>query len=344
MRATAATQPEPLISLLEQRDIGGLVKAVGDDPPAMLRLLQDAGPYGVFAYLLVFIAFYGIAVPVAEVAYHAASGSWLDPRVLLLQDGTDGKAEALALCATFYLLCKPFAPLRLGGALLLTPDVKRFVKKRPAIVAALATSSAAVQPVWALATDTLGTVGRAAYQAIAPRQALKDEFLELAARSSAGTKQLGADEEARLRELIEVELPALCPTEKPARSELFSAEWECVWTNERELNFAVTNGLFGLPWARTFQTIDLPKGELTNVIEFDGGELRVGSTIAADETDGSRFNFAFTDCSLTYKGVRIPLPPVGRGWGELLYLDEELRIQRDIRGDMLVAARVPSSE
>ena len=31
--------------------------------------------------------------------------------------------------------------------------------------------------------------------------------------------------------------------------------------------------------------------------------------------------------------------PVGRGWGELLYLDDELRIQRDVRGDMLVATR-----
>ena len=38
--------------------------------------------------------------------------------------------------------------------------------------------------------------------------------------------------------------------------------------------------------------------------------------------------------------VRVPLPPVGRGWGELLYLDDDLRIQRDVRGDMLVATKV----
>ena len=35
----------------------------------------------------------------------------------------------------------------------------------------------------------------------------------------------------------------------------------------------------------------------------------------------------------------LPFPPVGRGWGELLYLDDELRIQRDVRGDLLVATR-----
>ena len=36
----------------------------------------------------------------------------------------------------------------------------------------------------------------------------------------------------------------------------------------------------------------------------------------------------------------MPLPPVGRGWGELLYLDDQLRIQRDVRGDTLVAVKV----
>ena len=39
----------------------------------------------------------------------------------------------------------------------------------------------------------------------------------------------------------------------------------------------------------------------------------------------------------------VPLPPVGRGWGELLYLDDEMRIQRDVRGDLLVATKVPPS-
>ena len=69
-----------------------------------------------------------------------------------------------------------------------------------------------------------------------------------------------------------------------------------------------------------------------------GASLRlVGSATA----EGARFNFAFNECSLRWRSVRVPLPPVGRGWGELLYLDDELRIQRDVRGDLLVATRVP---
>ena len=62
-------------------------------------------------------------------------------------------------------------------------------------------------------------------------------------------------------------------------------------------------------------------------------------------TMDSRFNFAFEQCSLTWRALKVPLPPVGRGWGELLYLDDELRIQRDVRGDMIVATRaVPVDE
>merc|ERR1712151_916957 len=108
------------------------------------------------------------------------------------------------------------------------------------------------------------------------------------------------------------ELAALNPTADPARSPLFSGEWECAWTTEKELTFVVDKGLFGLPWARTYQTIDIPAAALENVIEFDGGALMVGSTIRPDATDSSRFNFAFDRCSITWRSLQVPLPPVGR--------------------------------
>ena len=53
-----------------------------------------------------------------------------DPRALLAEDGAEGKAEALVLAGSFYLACKPLAPLRLGGGLLLTPGVKRVAQVR----------------------------------------------------------------------------------------------------------------------------------------------------------------------------------------------------------------------
>tara|TARA_B100000795_G_scaffold94754_1_gene69471 strand:- start:140 stop:295 length:156 start_codon:yes stop_codon:yes gene_type:complete len=48
----------------------------------------------------------------------------------LAEDGAEGKAEALVLAGSFYLACKPLAPLRLGGGLLLTPSVKRVAQVR----------------------------------------------------------------------------------------------------------------------------------------------------------------------------------------------------------------------
>lgn len=101
-------------------------------------------------------------------------------------------------------------------------------------------------------------------------------------------------------------------------------------------------GLFGLPWERTFQTINVPAGKLENIIQFHGGFLRVGSTVAPDAERGERFNFAFNSCSVRWRSIELPLPPVGKGWGELLYLDDELRIQRDVRGDLLIATRTGS--
>ena len=330
--ASAAAVEPPLLQLLEERQLVAFFKGALDEPSAVVKLLKEAGGGGIIAYAIVAVSFYAVAGSLGELTFHAASGAWLDPRVLLLPDGAEGKAEVLAALASFYLFCKPFAPVRLGGALLLTPDVKRFIDNRPALVSFFGQVGA----LWD------GSLGRAigVLTAGLRRAALKDELLELARECRGGIDQLDDAKSARLDEIVTTLLPSLNPTANPARSELFSGEWECRWTTESELNFAVDKGLFGLPWERTYQRIDVASQALTNVILFVDGALTVGSSIAPDEADGSRFNFAFRDCSLRYKGLTVPLPPVGRGWGELLFLDDELRIQRDIRGDLLVAERV----
>ena len=46
---------------------------------AVFPLLQDAGIYGVVAYLCAAVLFYATAVPLAEVGYHTVSGNWLEP-------------------------------------------------------------------------------------------------------------------------------------------------------------------------------------------------------------------------------------------------------------------------
>lgn len=302
-----------LTELLENRRVIQLFQRGWQEPKSLLGLLKDAGIYGVIAYALVFVIFYATAGTLAEIFYHYLSGNWVDPRVLFLDDDAEGKAEILALLATFYLACQPFTPVKVGGALLITPDVMRFLRKNPALMPRSFKSAM-----------------------------LKSELLTLADKSTAGVGTLDTADQSRFEEILFLELPALRPMEEPARSDLLSGEWEVRWTNEKEINFTVKNGLLGLQWKRTYQSIDMPNSRLVNIIEFDGGELRVFSSIMPDPSDGTRFNFVFGECTLKWKELSVPLPPVGRGWGELLYLDEEMRIQRDIRGDLLVATKVRS--
>ena len=86
----AAAEPEPaLLTLLEESRLREFGARVFAEPKALLPLLQDAGIYGVVAYLCAFTLFYASAVPIAEVGYHAVSGTWYDPRLLLAEDGAE---------------------------------------------------------------------------------------------------------------------------------------------------------------------------------------------------------------------------------------------------------------
>ena len=178
------------------------------------------------------------------------------------------------------------------------------------------------------------------------RESLKDELFRLVEQSSPPGNAAGAfDDKAdgeRFMKIFFEELPALNPTPDPARSSLFSGEWECMWTSEKEINFLVGSGLFGDEWKRTYQVIDISGNRLENNLLFENdGSLCVGSSIEPDPEQGSRFNIQFDEATLRWKGLlNLSLPPVGSGWGELLYLDEDIRLQRDIRGDLILAKRV----
>lgn len=188
------------------------------------------------------------------------------------------------------------------------------------------------------------------------RNELKSELLELLSKSSPPEKGgtfSSKEDRARFDKLFNEELPSLNPTYPQSAQciEMFSGEWECRWTSEKELNFLVKNGLFGEQWKRTYQIIDVQNQQLENIILFgdnddndgdDGSALRVKSTLVPDGINGSRFNIEFYEASVKWRGFKVPIPPFGKGWGELLYLDNDMRLQRDIRGDFIVATKVKS--
>merc|ERR1712196_359930 len=103
-------------------------------------------------------------------------------------------------------------------------------------------------------------------------------------------------------------------------------------------------GFFGLPCLGTSQTIGPAGGEanaelaLNNSIDFDDGFLRVGSSCEPAST-GRRVSFRFASCSARWRNIEVPLPPVGQGYFDVLYLDDELRLCSDVRGDLQICQR-----
>ncbi|KAM2156781.1 hypothetical protein ACFX1R_042429 [Malus domestica] len=120
-----------------------------------------------------------------------------------------------------------------------------------------------------------------------------------------------------------------------------SATWRLLWTTEKEQLFIIQKAsLFGTQTGDVLQVIDVGQRVLNNIITFPpDGVFFVRSDIAI--ASNQRVNFKFTSAVLRGKSWEIPLPPFGQGWFDTVYLDDEIRVVKDIRGDYLVVDRAP---
>ncbi|KAJ9171223.1 hypothetical protein P3X46_014615 [Hevea brasiliensis] len=120
-----------------------------------------------------------------------------------------------------------------------------------------------------------------------------------------------------------------------------SATWRLLWTTEKEQLFIIEKApLFGTKAGDVLQVIDVEKRTLNNVITFPPfGVFFVRSNI--EIASSQRVNFRFTSAVLRGKSWEIPLPPFGQGWFKSVYLDDDIRVVKDIRGDYLVVDRAP---
>ncbi|XP_052194610.1 probable plastid-lipid-associated protein 11, chloroplastic isoform X1 [Diospyros lotus] len=118
-----------------------------------------------------------------------------------------------------------------------------------------------------------------------------------------------------------------------------SGTWRLLWTTEKEQLYIIKNaGVFGTRAGDVLQVIDVENGALNNVITFPPhGVFFVRSTI--EISSPQRVNFKFTSAVLRGQNWELPLPPFGQGWFESVYLDDEIRVVKDIRGDYLVVDR-----
>ena len=143
-------------------------------------------------------------------------------------------------------------------------------------------------------------------------------------------------------ESIITQLQPLNPTPSTAQSPLLQRKWIVLWTSEKEINFFLEKGIS----TQIEQT--LIDGEvLENWIPFvKGGGFGVTGSIRPatvnNENIGSNSNnmrteFKFSKATLDIgKWGTYNFPPIGSGWFDTVYLDEELRIDLNSRNDILI--------
>lgn len=165
------------------------------------------------------------------------------------------------------------------------------------------------------------------------RWALKRDLLAVLDGCERGTLTTD-DQKAEIFRLIDA-LAKLNPTQ--VAGTLLSGRWKLLWTTEKETLALAGGGVLGRAVTDVYQLIDAEKGTLSNNIDFEGGAFEVDST--CEPSDGIRVDFAFNAARVRFGDIALPLPPVGKGWFDCVYLDDEIRIVRDSRDDALIALR-----
>ena len=125
---------------------------------------------------------------------------------------------------------------------------------------------------------------------------------------------------------------------------VLTADWRLAWTSENETLFLLEKfpgGVDGAPLTQAYQRIDVDEGTLSNEVVFcNGTDFVVNSVI--EVVDDVRVSFQFTAAALNLAEpveASVPLPPFGRGWFDNVYVDKDMRVARDSRGDTLVVVR-----
>lgn len=174
--------------------------------------------------------------------------------------------------------------------------------------------------------------------------AAKADLLRLIADQGRGLETQSAP--SRLADIVSCidALAAVSPgADTVSDAAKLSGTWRLLWTTEQEQLFIVRNA----PFFRTaagdvLQVIDVAGGALNNVITFPpSGAFVVNGDIEVQPPQ--RVNFRFTRAALRGNNWEVPFPPFGKGWFDTVYLDDDIRVAKDIRGDYLVVERAPYS-
>ena len=138
---------------------------------------------------------------------------------------------------------------------------------------------------------------------------------------------------AAVEERIEQLAPLSPVTATAASAPQLQKRWKLIYTTEKEINFFLDAGLSN----EIYQTIH--GSRLENSIPFvkGGGSFTVTGSLSVPDPQGVRTNFVFETAVLDLGSWGCyTLPPVGKGWFDTVYLDDEYRIDRNSRNDILI--------
>lgn len=145
---------------------------------------------------------------------------------------------------------------------------------------------------------------------------------------------------SEVRRLIP-ELRDVNPTKPTISSPLLLKKWQLLWTTEKEINF-FQDWKISKPNSIT-QTLTQEK--IINMIPFEtGGSFGVTGNVSINE-ELNRVDFEFESATLDLKSWgQFSIPPVGKGYFDVLYLDTELRVDINSRNDILVCTPFKNQE
>eukprot|EP00271_Cylindrocystis_brebissonii_P010647 TRINITY_DN26912_c0_g1_i1.p1 TRINITY_DN26912_c0_g1~~TRINITY_DN26912_c0_g1_i1.p1 ORF type:complete len:265 (-),score=47.03 TRINITY_DN26912_c0_g1_i1:711-1505(-) len=161
------------------------------------------------------------------------------------------------------------------------------------------------------------------------REEIKQELLELIAPLDCGRKATEEDEEAV--EEVALRLEALNPTKAPVKSPLINGKWELKYTTAA----GVLNKKFPPPLRKggpIYQCIDTESLQAQNIESWPFfNQVQATLTPLSDTRVDVKFD-QFKIASL----IPVKSPESARGYLDITYLDEEMRIARGNRGNLFV--------
>lgn len=195
------------------------------------------------------------------------------------------------------------------------------------------------------------------------RDRLKRELLQACRLATKNDSKAQQQQRELIEDLME-QLAQVNPIPASASSPKLQKKWKLVWTTEKEINFFL-DWNFSQDIFQTIRTIMTEQSEdnqqneeegsslsftksiIENAIPFvkGGGGFYVTGRLSIPDPTSIRTEFQFETATLDL-GKRwgtYNFPPIGAGWFDTLYLDDELRVDVNSRNDILICVPAESS-